>query len=157
MKRETIFLKIAIFLIGIPIFALCLFVLPMIAKEAAAYYPKIVYLPVIIGIYLTAIPFYLALYQAFKLLNYIDMNKAFSEASVTSLKYIKYCAIAIGVTYGASMPLFYIIAEKDDAPGLILIGLLFTFAPIVVAVFAAVLQKLLQNAIDIKLDNDLTI
>jgi hypothetical protein len=32
-----------------------------------------------------------------------------------------------------------------------------TFASIVIAVFAAVLQKLLKNAIDIKLENDLTI
>jgi hypothetical protein len=31
------------------------------------------------------------------------------------------------------------------------------FASMVIAVFAAVLQKLLQNAMDIKSDNDLTV
>lgn len=157
MKRETLFLKMAVVFIGLPILALCIFALPWIAKEAVEYYPSYLVYSVIIGMYITAIPFYFALYQAFKLLNYIDKNNAFSEASVKSLKYIKYSATIIGSMYGVGMPIFYYIGETDDAPGVILIGLVFTFAPIVIAVFAAVLQKLLQNAIDIKSDNDLTI
>jgi len=55
------------------------------------------------------------------------------------------------------MPLYYIVARAGDAPGIIVIGIVFIFAPLVVSVFAAVLQKLLQNAIDIKRENDLTI
>ena len=55
------------------------------------------------------------------------------------------------------MPLFYLIAEKDDAPGIILIGMALIFASMVIAVFAAVLQKLLKEAIDIKSENDLTV
>lgn len=157
MKRETLFLKVAVVLIGIPILALCIFALPWITREAAVYYPAYLVYPVIIGIYITAIPFYFALYQAFKLLNYIDKNKAFSQASVKCLRNIKYSATIIGSMYAVGMPIFYIVGERDDAPGLIIIGLVFTFAPIVVAFFAAVLQKLLKNAIDIKSENDLTI
>jgi len=59
--------------------------------------------------------------------------------------------------YVVGMPLFYLIAEMDDAPGIILIGLVMIFAALVIAVFAAVLQKLLKNAIDIKSENDLTV
>jgi len=33
-RRSTIFLKIAVILIGIPILALCIFLLPQIANEA---------------------------------------------------------------------------------------------------------------------------
>lgn len=157
MKRETLFLKISLFLIGIPILILCLSGLPWMAREAAKHYPKLLYLPVLVGVCITAIPFYLALYQAFKLLGYIDRNNAFSEASVTSLKHIKYCAALISIVYGVSMPLFYLMAQKDDAPGIIIIGLVCIFAPLVIAVFAAVLQKLLKNAIDIKTENDLTV
>jgi hypothetical protein len=155
MKRETFFLKVVVFLLGLPILALCLFGLPWIAKDAAEAYWMIK--PVLIGMYATAIPFFAALYQAFKLLSYIDKNIAFSELSVNALKNIKYCAIAISVMYAAIMPFLYLVAEIDDAPGLILIGLVITFAPTVIAVFAAVLQKLLKNAIDIKSENDLTI
>lgn len=159
MKRETLFLKIAVFFIGIPILALCIFAVPEIANYAAKLYPGISYMKnlVFINFYAAVIPFYFALYQALKLLSYIDKQKAFSELSVQALKHIKYCAITISSIYVLGMPLYYLLAEADDAPGIILIGLVIIFASIVIAVFAAVLQKLLKNAIDIKAENDLTI
>ncbi|MFJ9383607.1 DUF2975 domain-containing protein [Peribacillus sp. NPDC101481] len=160
MKQvSTIFLKIAVILIGMPILALCIFVVPEIANFAAELYPDMPYLKylVLIDLYASAIPFYFALYQAFKLLSYIDKNKAFSELSVRALKTIKNCAITISCLYVVGMPLFYLIAEMDDAPGIIVIGLVIIFASMVIAVFAAVLQRLLQEAIDIKSENDLIV
>ncbi|NGM85308.1 DUF2975 domain-containing protein [Paenibacillus sp. 7124] len=157
MKRETLFLKAAVFLIGLPILALCILGLPSIANEAVEHYPAYWVYPLLSVMYASAIPFFVALAQALRLLSYIDKNKAFSERSVSALKIIKYCAITISILYAAGMPLVYLIAEKDDAPGLIVLGLVIVFASIVVAVFAAVLQKLLRNAIDIKSENDLTV
>jgi hypothetical protein len=55
------------------------------------------------------------------------------------------------------MPLIIYVAEKDDAPGAVLIGLVFIFATLIVGVFAAVLERLLQNAIELKSENDLTV
>jgi len=160
MKQvSTIFLKLAVILMGFPVLALCIFLVPEIANFAAELFPDwacMKYL-VFIDLYATAIPFYFALYQTFKLLSYIDKNKAFSELSVTALKNIRNCAITISGLYVLGMPLFYLMAEVDDAPGIILIGMGMIFASMVVAVFAAVLQKLLINAIDIKSENDLTV
>jgi hypothetical protein len=45
------------------------------------------------------------------------------------------------------------VADKDDAPGLVFVP----FASLVIAVFAAVLRRLLQEAINIKTENDLTV
>ncbi|WP_257346841.1 DUF2975 domain-containing protein [Pseudalkalibacillus decolorationis] len=160
MKRgSTLFLKIAVILIGIPVLALCIFLVPEIANYAAELYPDIAYMKylVLIVLYAAAIPFYFALYQALRLLIYIDKNIAFSELSVRALKNIKYCAITISILYVVGMPLFYLIAEIDDAPGIIVLGLIIIFASTVIAVFAAVLQKLLKEAIDIKSENDLTV
>ena len=159
MNRETLFLKVVVFLIGILVLALCMFLVPEIANFAAELYPEHAYIQylVLIDLYVTAIPFYFALYQAFKLLSYIDKNEAFSELSVKALKNIKHCGITFSGLYVVGMPLFYLIAEMDDAPGIILIGLVMIFAALVIAVFAAVLQKLLKNAIDIKSENDLTV
>jgi len=160
MKQvSTLFLKIAVVLIGIPVLALCIFVVPEIANFAVELYPNMSYLKylVFIDLYVGAIPFYFALVQAFKLLIYIDKNKAFSELSVKALKIIKSCAIAISGIITLGMPIYYLIAEKDDAPGIILIGLVIIFASMVIAVFAAVLQRLLQEAIDIKSENDLIV
>ncbi|HOX41738.1 MAG TPA: DUF2975 domain-containing protein, partial [bacterium] len=80
-----------------------------------------------------------------------------SELSVKALKNIKYCGIAIGLLYIASVPFLFVIADGDDAPGVFAIGLVIIFASIVVTTFAAVLQKLLHDAIDFKSENDLTV
>ncbi|MCH7322064.1 DUF2975 domain-containing protein [Solibacillus sp. MA9] len=163
MKRgSTLFLKVAVIFIGIPILALCIFLLPqiaMVAFEEAKKGSELAY--VVFGIlsimYVSTIPFYFALYQTLGILSYIDKNQAFSELSVRALKKIKNCAITITGLYMVGLPLVYIIAEWDDAPGLLLIGLVIVGASMAIAVFAAVLQKLLKDAIAIKTENDLTV
>ncbi|GKU77271.1 DUF2975 domain-containing protein [Paenibacillus sp. L3-i20] len=156
-RGTTLFLKATVILIGIPILALCIFGLPLLAKEAPEQFPAYWLYLAIAATYLAAIPYFVALYQAFKLLTYIDKNNAFSELSVSALKNIKYCASVISILFVAVMPFLYLIAEIDDAPGVIVLGLIIIFASMVIAVFAAVLQKLLKNAIDIKSENDLTV
>lgn len=159
MKRETFFLKVVVILLAMPVLAMCIFLLPWIISNASESNWEFAYLvyPVSISMYASTIPFFIALYQAYQLLSYIDKNKAFSELSVRSLRMIKFCAITIGVLYVVTMPFFYLIGEKDDAPGAIVVGLVLAFTPMVIAVFAAVLQKLLKNAIEIKSENDLTV
>ncbi len=160
MKRKqasTLFLKIVVFLLGTIVLVLCIFGLPTIAlRVAGTDFARLLY-PVFIVMYIAAVPFFVALYHTLKILNYIDANKAFSELTVKALKMIKRCAIAVCTIYVVGMPFFYLLAEQDDAPGVILIGLVFVFASGVIAIIAAVLQRILQEAIDIKKENDLTV
>ena len=156
-RGSTIFLKVAVFLIGTPVLALCIFGGIWLANNPAnSNYAYMLY-PILIGMYVSVIPFFVALYQAFKLLSYIDKKQAFSELSVTALKNIKFCAMTISGLYVVIIPFVYLLALQDDAPGLIVIGMVPTFASLVIAVFGAVLQKLLKDAIDIKSENDLTV
>ncbi|MCM2998581.1 DUF2975 domain-containing protein [Paenibacillus cellulositrophicus] len=160
MKRgTTLFLKMAVIMIGIPILALCIFLVPKIGNFAGELYPQIAYMKslVIIDMYAAAIPFYFALYHAFKLLSYIDKNQAFSELSVKALKSIRYCAITISTLYLLGMPLYYLMGRRVDPPSFIPMGWVIIFASMVIAVFATVLQRLLQEAITIKSENDLTV
>ncbi len=154
MKQgSTLFLKSVISFIGLVVLGLCVFLLSaMISSQEAGDY-----LPVLLGMYIAAVPFFFALFQTWKLLVYIDKSEAFSDSSVRALKKIKYCAIAISAVYVASMPFIVHVADKDDAPGATALGFVIIFASIVIATFAAVLQKLLQDAIDIKSENDLTV
>lgn len=108
-------------------------------------------------LYTTALPFFIALWKIWKLLSYIDQNQAFSAVCVTSLKDVKHCMIIIAVLYLTMVPLLYPIADADDAPGLIIIGAAIACIPIVAAVTAAVLQTLLQHAVDMKSEQDLTV
>lgn len=160
-RGSTLFLRVAVLLIGIPVLALCIFGLPGMAARDAAAHPETAYLqyPFLLGAYLTVIPFFYALYQALKLLNYIDKNKSFSERSVKSLKYIKYCAITIStlVLTGLLSVVALTAGEGEDITGVIGIAFILVFGSLVIAVFAAVLQRLLKEAIDIKSENDLTV
>lgn len=150
MKRySTLYLRIAVVLIGLPVLAICVFWLP----SAVDY----LHIPITAGAYAAAILFYVILYKAFRLLHYIDRGNAFSAQSVTVLKHMKYCAFAISLIYVVLIPFLVPIADADDAPGLMGLPLIFIFASSVVGVFAAVLERLLKDAIEIKEENDLTV
>lgn len=154
MKQgSTLFLRGFIVIIGLIVLALCIFALPAGIRSTHV----AGYRPLLLGMYVPAVPFLLALVQGWKLLGYIDSNQAFSYRSITAVRYIKYSALAIGGLYTAGLPYIYIVADQDDAPGVVVLGLIFAFLPLVVAVFAAVFQKLLQSGMDLKAENDLTV
>jgi hypothetical protein len=156
---STLFLKSVISGIGIIVLAMCVFWFPHIGNGILREFPGVSFelTPALFGLYGSAIPFFFALYQALKLLSYVDKNKVFSELSVRAVKYIKYSGIAMSIFYAICLPLVYRIADIDDAPGLVVMGMAFTMAPTVVAVFAAVVQNVLESALDIKSENDLTV
>lgn len=157
MKRSTVFLKITIIFIAVVVLAVSFIGIIFLARNrVATQYSGVLY-PLILGLYVSSVPFYMALFKAFKLLCYISKNTAFSQDSVNALKNIKHCAVSISIIYLIMIPFVYLLADKDDAPGLIFIGIVPIFASAVIAVFAAVLQSLLQDAIDIKSENDLTV
>ena len=159
MKRgATIFLRVIIMLIGAGMLFL-LIKFPQTEGRAINLDLISIYKdPFIIYIYIGSVPFFTALYQAFKLLGHIGRNHAFSQASVKALRNIKYCALVIvGFIAGAEAYIFINRASSDDIAGGVAMGLFISFVSIVMATFAAVLQKLIQNALDIKSENDLTV
>jgi hypothetical protein len=159
MKRSsTIFLQAVIALIGIA--ALVIMIrFPLTEGRAANLDLFSIYFDffILYG-YLASIPFFVALYQAFKLLRYIGKNKVFSLGSVKSLRTIKYCAIAVAVFIVVGEVLLIITQSgNDDMAGAISMGIIMTFVSIVIATAAAVFERTLQSAIDIKSENDLTV
>lgn len=158
MKQgTTTFLKVTILIIGIFVLTLCIFLLPGLAKDTAEMNPEYAYLrfPVLIGVNITAIPFFLALFQTFKLLNYIESENAFSNRSVMSLSQIKNYAFLIIALYVTGLIL--LVLQNALHPGVAIIGFVIIFATLVILFFAAVLQKLLRSVLEIKAENDLTI
>src|SRR4051812_5843574 len=120
---STIFLRGVVIVIGAIVLGLCAFALPAgITSDATG-----MYRPILAGLYIPAIPFFYALYQTLALLNYIDKNKAFSNLSVDALKRIKLCAVVIAGMFAAGMPYIYFVADKDDAPGVVMVGLVIIF------------------------------
>lgn len=150
---STLFLKALVILIGIFVFAFFALVIP----DEVDFANTGMFLPFLLVMYASTIPFYFALYQTFMLLNYVDAGTAFSSLSVKALHYIKYSAIVFGLLYGACLPLLFQVAQSEDAPGVGAIGLILTLSPVVIATFAAVLQRILHDALKLKSENDLTV
>ncbi len=160
MKRSsTLFLKVVLLLIAIGALA-GLIRFPQTEGRAANLDMISIYAnPFILYIYIAAIPFFVALFQAFRLLGYVDKNKIFSKDAVGAVKSVKYCAISIiGFIAGAEAYIFIVERSKSDDPaGGVAMGIFITFISIVIAAAAAVFQKLLQNAVDLQSENDLTV
>jgi hypothetical protein len=154
MKRgSTIILRGAVIAIGLTVLAICIFALPAgLRSDNTGYYR-----PILLGLFVPAVPFFYALHQALKLLEHIDKNKAFSQGSVDALKNIEYCGLMISALFAAGQPYVFYVADRDDAPGVALMGFIIIGASFVIATAAATFKRLLQNAVDIKSENDLTV
>ena len=158
-KSSTVFLQAVVVFIGIGALALLLWEpnIEGVNAHATSLYQIYFDDPFLALVYIGSIPFFLALYQAFKLLRYIGRNEVFSEASVKALRTIKYCAITI-IGFVAVEEFFILLNHgDDDAAGGIAMGIGITFISIVVATAAALFEKMLQSAVDIKSENDLTV
>jgi len=153
----TIFLQAVIVLTGIGTLGLMLWEPHVEGRNAHATLFEI-YLqdPFLAYAYLASIPFFVALYQAFKVLGYVRQDKTFSQASVKALRMIKYCALAI-IGFVAVGELFIMLGNSDDRAGGVFIGILITFGSVVIATAAAMFERILQNAVDIKSENYLTV
>ena len=154
-QSSTIFLQVVIVLIGIVALAIMIR-LPLTEGRAENLDLFSIYAdPFILYAYAASIPFFIALYKAFKLLGYIGQNKAFSLSSVRTLSSIKYCAIVVSILIVLSAIYIRIFHNKDDDPaGFIAMCIVTTFVSLVVATAAAVFEKILQNGMDIKSENE---
>ncbi len=157
-KFSIIFLKAVIVLIGV----LTLFIMirfPMTEGRAQNLNLFSIYFdPFILYVYASSIVFFVALYKAFKLLIYISQNKLFTINAVKIVRSIKYCAIILSILIvmaGLYIKIFH--SKEDDPAGFIALSFIITFITIAVATAVAVLEKILQNAVDMKTENDLTI
>ena len=150
MKLKTLFLKAAVILIGLLVTALLIFVLPLIAEDAAASSLKMAYVlyAILAIMYISSVPFFALLFQIFKVLNHVQAEEFFSKSTLNALNKIKRYGYTISFLYLLALPLFFIVGEVDDAPGVILIGMFFLFASLVLTVAVDLFQNLLESEYD---------
>lgn len=156
-KGSTLFLKFVICLIAIGALVWLIW-FPQLEGRATNLDLIRIYLdPLIIYTYIGSIPFFVALYQVFNLLGYVDKNQVFSQLAVKAVNIIKYCAITFGGFIVLGILYIRLSVVDDDPAGVTALGILTIFASVIIATAAAVFQRLLQNALDIKSENDLTV
>ena len=159
MKRSsTIFLQVVIVLIGIGALAFMLWEPHVEGVNAHATPFQMYFNSFVVYAFIASTPFFAALYHAFKVLGYVRQNQTFSQATVNSLRIIKYCALAhIGFVAVSVVFMPFSDPDDDDGPQGVVMRVVVIFGSIVVATAAAMFQRVLQNAVDIKSENDLTV
>lgn len=158
MKRSsTAFLQVVIVLVGLGALALLLWEPHLEGRNKhATVFEVYFHDPFLAYAYIASVAFFVALYQAFKVLGYAGKNQVFSSAAVKALRTIKFCAIAmIGFVAGAEI--FILMQESDDRAGGVVMGVFIAFGSIVMATAAATFERILQSAVDLKSENDLTV
>ena len=156
-RSSTAFLQMLVVLIGIGALALLLWEPHLEGRNAHATAFEIYFKdPFLAYMYIASIPFFVALYQGFKVLGYAGQNQVFSQAAVKALRTIKFCAIAM-IGFVAVGEIFIMMGDSDDRAGGVFMGVLITFGSIVIATAAATFEWILQNAVDMKSENDLTV
>lgn len=158
-RSSAAFLQAVVVLIGIGVLALLLWEPHLEGRNAHAT-PFEIYFkdPFLAYAYVASIPFFVALYQAFKLLGFVRQNKVFSPAAVKALRTIKLCAMAmIGFVVASVIFMPFSDPADDDGPQGVVMRVVLVFGSIVVATAAATFERILQNAVDMKSENDLTV
>ena len=151
MKKNTaILLQIAIVLIGVGALAFLLWEPHIEGRNAHATLFEIYFKdPFLAYAYIASIPFFVALYQAFKVLGYATQNETFPPAAVQALRTIRFCARAI-IGFVAIGEIFIVISNTDDRPAGVFMGILITFGSIVMYAAAAMFERILRKGTDIK-------
>jgi hypothetical protein len=154
MKRaSTIFLQVVIALIGIGVLALLLWEPQIEGRNVHATQFEIYFKdPFLAYIYLAFVPFFVGLYQAFKIPGYARRNEMFSQPSVRALRIIKYCAMTTALLIvGAEAYIFIFVRGTDDVAGGVMMGAFIIFVSAIIATAAAVFERRLQNSVAIKI------
>ena len=148
MKRgSTIFLQAVILLLGVGVFAFLLWEPHLEGRNVNATLFEIYFKdPFLAYIYLAFVPFFVGLYQAFKLFGYARRNEMFSQRSVQALRIIKYCALTTAIfIFGAEAYIFIFVRGTDDVAGGVMMGAFIIFVSAIIAAAAAVFGRRLQN------------
>lgn len=156
-KYQEWLLRSFIICFGTGIAMTCLFWLPDIAERSAQVYPHVAFLksPVYWWMIITTIPFYLALYQTNALLNLIRQKEAFTSRSTKLLGSIARCGFIIAVSY-ALLGAILVIFQVFHVGVALAMGFLI-LTSLTISFFAKLLKTLLEEALRIKNENDLTI
>ena len=147
-KGSILFLKVVILLIAIGTLIWIIWFPQLEGRATNLDLISIYKDPLIIYGYIASIPFFVGLYQAFKLLGYIDGNKVFSKSAVNAVRNIEYCAITFSGLIVLGILYIRLFVKGDDPAGVTALSIFTTFASIVIATTAAVFQKHLQRKVE---------
>jgi len=96
--------------------------------------------------YVASLPFFVGLYQGFRLLGLVGCDRLFSPDGVGRLRAIKYSALAI-ISFVVAGEVWILLQSSDDRAGGVFVGALIAGAAVVVAAAASVIEQALKTGL----------
>lgn len=148
-RIPALFLQVAVVLLGIGTLALLLWEPHLEGRNAHATTFEIYFKdPFLAYVYIGSIPFFIALYRAFRLFGGVRKHGAFSQATVDGLRAIRNCAVAtIGFVAGGAI-IILMFGDREDRPQGVFMILLFASVASGAAIVSAMLARKLQHTLE---------
>jgi hypothetical protein len=156
-KELSVWLKLIIVICGFFGLLFCIYFSPEIGRKILLNSDNLkkLYNPFITFIWITGIPFFIALILGWQICSDIGSNQTFTVRNADRLKIISILSMIEGVLYvGALLYLFVVGSYQTNA---LIVLLLILFFSVVISIFTSMLSHLVRKASEIKQDNDLTI
>jgi len=100
--------------------------------------------PFLAYVYIGSIPFFAALYRAFRALGYAGREELFMPEAIKALRSIRHCALAV-ICFAAIGEVIIMLSVSDDRAGGVFMGLLVICGAAASAIIAAFLEKRLRR------------
>lgn len=159
MNQKTLAAWLKIVLVGIGVCGLVVYLLiiPDYGKSLVSLYPEFSnrYLPWLIFLWISGIPFYVILCFGWKIASNIGGNKSFIFANAKFLKRISWLAAGDSIFFFVGNVALFLLNMSH--PGIALFSLFVVFVGIVVTVITATLSHFVLKAAALQEQNDLTI
>lgn len=141
-KLSAVFLKVSIVLLMIPIIAFGAYGLYwLLSNPVSPRYAHMIY-PVLAGLYLASVPFIFGAVKIFQLVSLVGKDTLTIRVKEEILRKLKIAALSMGVIFIMILPFAFLIAQEDDAPGLIL----FSSIPVLLSMMSAAVITLFQRS-----------
>jgi len=124
----------------------CYFVVPELGAAIPKFHPDRSFwqYPVLVGLYLGAACFFYALVHFWLMLDSIDREELPSKKNMGA---VRSSSVIFSVLYLVfPMPVAFVMAEADDAPGAMLIGAALVIIPLGAAAAMAILERIVEAA-----------
>ncbi len=146
-RGPTAFLQFAITIIGLAAVAVLLWEPQIEGRNANATFFEIYFKdPFLALVYVGSIPFFVALYQTFKIFGLAGQDKIFSKEVIKSFRMIKYSALTIICFVAVAEIIIFLTHGNDDPAGGYFMGLIITFGSLIVAAAATMVERIIQDA-----------
>lgn len=156
-KELSIWLKLIIIFCGCFGLLFCMYIGPKTGRVLLLDSENLeaLYNPFVVFVWITGIPFFIALFLGWQICSDIRLDQAFTIRNAGRLKKISMLSMIECVLYvGALLYLFVIGSYQAN---LVMIMLLILFFAVVISIFTSLLSHLVRRASEIKEDSDLTI